>query len=148
MPEQRIDITEAGFADIAAIHALIPEFTPEPDSFFAGRCNGRRYLALKATRANQPAGYSVYYDRYRDGSLYCWMAAVIPDCRRLGVYSALAAEAEHWARHNGFTAMRIKTRNNRREMLRWLVNNGYDFLAIDPREPIADSRIHLLKSLR
>ena len=137
----------ASFEEIAAIHNRIPEFTPETPAFFAGRCENRKTLALAAFLNGEPAGYAVCYDRYEDGSLYCWMAGVLPDFRKNGVYSALAAAREAWAIENGFTALTIKTRNNRREMLRWLVNNNFDFIKVDKHDPLADSRIYLVKEL-
>lgn len=140
-------IKKADFSELAALHNRIPEFAPETAGFFAARCAETPYLALIATMNGQPAGYSLSYDRYHDGSLYCWMAGILPDFRKKGIYSALADYRENWAQDQGFTALRIKTRNNRREMLHWLVKNGFLFTKVDKREPMSDSRIELTKHL-
>lgn len=144
----KLIITSASFEDIAAAHQKIPEFGEIlPSVHFEERCQNSPFLALTAFYSDQSAGYSVAYDRYKDGSFYIWMVGVTPEYRQKGIYSALAQETAKWAKDNGFNALRIKTRNNRREMLHWLIKNGFDVMAVDKRQPIADSRIELIKAL-
>lgn len=137
---------------IARIHAGIPEFAPADGLFadalhFETRCAGLPALAVAAYDGENPAGYLVAYDRYRDGSLYCWMTGVLPPYRRAGALAALMAALEDHARARGHNAIRIKTRNDKTAMLRWLVANGYMFTAIEPRSPPGDTRLHLRKEI-
>lgn len=150
--KKSFEIKEEDWKTIAAIHARIPEFAAADGSFsdaahFEGRCAGQDYFAVAAFDGGQAAGYLIAYDRYEDGSLYCWMAGVVPAYRRSGALRALMAALEDHARARGHTAIRIKTRNDKTAMLRWLVANGYMFTAIDTRAPLADSRLHLRKEI-
>ena len=140
----------APWDEIAAIHAAIPDFGDAPDAaHFAARCAGRDSLALAAHDADGAAtGYLVAYDRYGDGSFYCWMAGVVPAARRGGVLTALMAALEDTARARGYGAIRIKTRERWAAMRRWLAAHDYTITAVDKRVPLADSRVHLIKILR
>jgi len=140
-------IEECDFETIAALHAQIPEFQPATAEFFAARCAGQNYIALQARLQGEAAGYLVAYDRYRDGSFYCWMTGVSPQYRSCGVFSALAGALEDYARDEGYRALRLKTRNSRREMLHWLVKNDYQALALTVKEPISETRIEFIKFL-
>ena len=137
----------ADFKEISEIHCQIPEFGHENADFFSKRCNDKAFLALKCKVDGNPAGYAVSYDRYDDNSLYIWMVASLPAYRKRGVFSALARETEAWAKKNGYNALKIKTRNNRREMLHWLVKNDFQFMEVDIRDPVHENRIQLIKSL-
>ena len=75
------------------------------------------------------------------------MAGVDPEYRRLGILTELMKYQENWAKQKGFITLRIKTRNNRREMLSFLVKNNFNFLNVEKREKVQDNRINLEKSL-
>ncbi|MBU0859784.1 MAG: GNAT family N-acetyltransferase, partial [Alphaproteobacteria bacterium] len=96
---------------------------------------------------NEPAGYIVAYDRYKDGSFYCWMAGTVPAQRGGGVLTALMTMLEDRARARGYTALRIRTRNRWTTMLRWLIGHSYAITAVDKRASLADSRVDLIKYL-
>lgn len=142
------EIKDVGWDIPAALHARIPEFgnDPGPDHYRT-RCAGHDSVALAAYEGSQAAGYVVAYDRYKDGSIYCWMAGVLPAYRGAGALTALMAALEARARAAGYRDLRIKTRNDKTAMLRWLVANGYMFTAIDVRAPETDTRLHLRKTL-
>lgn len=142
-----INIRPASFAEIARAHQNIPEFENMPESHFAERCANNEHLAITAHINGDMAGYALCYDRYNDGSLYIWMVGVDPAFRRAGIYTALHTYIETSAKDRSYRSLRIKTRNNRREMLGWLVKNNYSFMAVDKKEDPADNRIHLFKSL-
>ena len=146
------EIKDKNWDDLAQIHAQIPEFasangTHSDAAYFKNRCAGYDVFAVAAYDGEAPAGYLIAYDRYNDGSLYCWMAGVLPAYRRAGALSALMAALEVYARTHGHSAISIKTRNDKTAMLRWLVANGYMFTAIDVRTPPADTRLHLRKEI-
>jgi GNAT superfamily N-acetyltransferase len=137
---------------VAQIHALIPDFGDHPDpDHFRARCAGHDFIMLAAWRrvgsADIPAGYVVAYDRYEDGSFYCWMAGTVPTQRGGGVLTALMTMLEDRARARGYTTLRIRTRNRWTAMLRWLIGHSYAITAVDKRAPLADSRVDLIKHL-
>ena len=143
----RLVIESVDFETLTSAHNLVPEFEPVPAAYFSQRCENTSHLKIIAKIGSSAAGYMVSYDRYQDGSLYCWMAGVVPEFRCKGIYSAMAVKRLQWAKSNSYKTLRIKTRNNRREMLSWLIKNGFQFTEVDKREPLSDSRIHLLKEL-
>lgn len=150
--KKSFEIKAEGWNGLAGIHARIPEFAAADGTFsdaahFKGRCDGQDCFAVAAWDGAAAAGYLIAYDRYKDGSLYCWMAGVVPAYRRSGVLRALMTALEDYARARGHTAIRIKTRNDKTAMLRWLVANGYMFTAIDARAPLSDTRLHLRKEI-
>lgn len=141
-------IKDEDWEKIAQIHAMIPEFGNDPGAdHYRERCAGHDFIAMAAYAGNEAAGYVVAYDRYGDGSFYCWMAGVVPAHRKGGALTALMRDLEDRARRAGYTAIRIKTRNDKTAMLRWLVANGYMFTAIDVRAPLSGTRLHLQKTI-
>ena len=151
-PKISFKIKDKDWDALAQIHAQIPEFmsangTYSEAAHFEKRCAGQEAFAVAAYDGEHPAGYLIAYDRYNDGSLYCWMAGVLPAYRRAGALSALMTALEDYARARGHNAIRIKTRNDKTAMLRWLVANGYMFTGIDTRAPLSDSRLHLRKEI-
>ena len=132
----------------AIIHALIPDFGDRLDAaHFESRMTGADPLYLAAFIGNTPAGYLTAYDRYRDGSYYCWMAGTVPAQRGRGVLTALMAKLEEEARKRDYGSIRIKTRYKWQAMRRWLDSHDYVITKVDNRTPIEDSRIHLIKTL-
>ncbi|MGM5487790.1 MAG: N-acetyltransferase family protein [Nanobdellota archaeon] len=140
-----MEIVEASIEEVVQANARIPEFGPYDAAYFEDRCADA--LALVAYVDGQPAGYIVSYDRFQDGSLYCWMAGVDPDFRRQGVLSGLMDYQYAWAREQGYTKIRIKTRNTRRKMLSFLVSSGYLFTAVEGYDRVEENRILLEKDL-
>ena len=69
-------IVKEDLIDVAVkVNATIVEFDePYSREYFEERCKGKEKLILVAHVGNQPAGYTVSYDRNNDGSFYCWMA--------------------------------------------------------------------------
>lgn len=145
-----MDIREVPLADIIKMHERIPEFAtqfPYTIETFRERTEGKKVLAIIAFIDGEAAGYVVGYDRDGDGSFYCWMAGVDPNHRRKGILSALMDYQREWAKKQGFKVLKIKTRNNRREMLGFLVKSGFHFMEVTPHDHINDHRIHLQSDL-
>jgi len=133
--------------DVAVkINATIVEFDkPYDRPYFEERYKGKKNLILVAYVDNQPAGYMVSYDRNNNDSFYCWMAGVDPNFRRLGLLKELMEYLNNWAKANGYKKIIIKTRNNRREMLSFLVKAGFNFTEIQAQPLVEDNRILLEK---
>ena len=115
--------------------------------YFENRYKDKEKLIIVAYIDNQPAGYIVGYDKYSDGSFYCWMAGVNPEYRKKGVLKALMDYLDNWARQKGYKKIKIKTRNTQREMLSYLVKYNFLFTEIDKRPVAKDNRVLLEKEL-
>ena len=71
----------------------------------------------------------------------------MPEFRRKGVFSALMSEFTKVAKGKGYSTMKIITRNNRREMLAYLVKEGWCFIEMIPKETVEDGRMLLMKKI-
>lgn len=110
---------------------------------FERRYQDKDKLIIVAYYENIPIGYIIGYDRDNDGSFYCWMAGVDNNYRRLGALTSLMNYQMDWAKKKGYNKLKIRTRNNRREMLSFLVKNGFNFVSVENREDITENRINL-----
>jgi len=143
-----ITIKETNLAHAVEIHFQIPEFTEITDKFvFEERLKGKKSLCLLGLVGKREAAYLMAYDRYGDGSFYCWLAGVIPEFRRLGIFTHLMDYLENWARKEGYQKITIKTRNQRRETLSYLTKNGYNFIHVQPKGRVEENRILAEKNL-
>ena len=131
------------------VHSHIPEFveTKSDKIYFEDRYKGKKKIILCAYQEEIPVGYLIAYDKYEDGSFYCWMAGVIPKYRKNGALTALMEHLFQHAKENGYTKIKIRTRNNRRKMLHFLVKNGFDFTKVERKERRQENRINLEKDV-
>ncbi len=131
-----------------SVHLGIEEFNDSHDiGFFEERLQGKSHIVFVSYVDNEPAGYLIAYDRYEDGSIYCWMTGVCKKFRKKGALTALMNELERWSKENGFYTIKIKTRNKRREMLAFLIKHKYSFTDVQEKESIEENRILLKKKL-
>ncbi len=142
-----ISIKEVRIEEALKVHEKIPEFRICKKDFFEKRYSGKNKLVIVAYMNKKPAGYAVAYDKYKDGSLYCAMAAVVPEFRRKGIYTKMMEYRAKWARKNGYSKLSIRTRNKRREELAYLINNGFNFTSIKKGKDITESCIFLEKDI-
>ena len=154
--DQPLQILPGRWGEIFSIHKRIPEFegdarknSPESFAFKVGNTN---HQVVRALVGGADAGYMVSYDRAvdetgkSDGSIYCWMAGVIPEFRQKhGVLKAMMQNLEQWARTNGYTSILIKTKNDRREMLTYLITRGFEIIILDTQEDAAGQYRHVEK---
>lgn len=143
-----IEIKEVDINEAIEVHKSVLEFNetePNPE-YFENRYKNKDKLIIVAYYNNIPIGYVIGYDKYEDEeSFYCWMAGVNNNYRRLGALKALMNYQIKWARNKGYKKLKIKTRNNRREMLSFLVKADFYFTSVEPKERIQDYRINLEK---
>lgn len=139
-------VKEAPVEEAVLVNATIPEFEPYTKDYFEQRYKDKDKLVLVAYIDENAAGYIIAYDRFQDGSLYCWMAGVNPRFRRKGILRALMDYQDTWAKGKGYDKIRIKTRNNRRQMLAYLVKTGFFFTEVIQYPDIKDNRILLKKT--
>ncbi len=116
-------------------------------AYFENRYKDKEKLLLIAEQETINVGFIVAYDRDDDRSLYCWMAGVIPQYRSQGAFGLLMKFMDKWAKEKGYNKIKIKTHNNFRQMLMYLVKNGFNFTLIEPAENILDYSIHVEKEL-
>lgn len=143
-----IEIKTGSIEDVVALSKLIPEFhNPHKEEEYRKRLEERQHLILLAYVAGKPVGFKVGYDKENDGSFYSWMGGVLPAYREKQIAKHLAQAQEKWARENGFTTIRFKTRNRHRAMLVFVLKNGFHITALEQRETLAEYRILLEKKV-
>ncbi len=149
--ENKIVVKEVPIEEAVKINATIVEFkdpdAPYQKKYFEDRYKGKDHLIIVAFVSNQPAGYIVGYDEFGDGSFYCWMAGVNPRFRKMGLLKALMEYQDSWAKKKGYRKIKLKTRNNRREMLSYLIKHGFQIIDFEPRDDIGENRILFEKQL-
>ena len=144
----KIKIKEVSIEEVIMVNATIAEFgSPYQKDHFEERYKDREKLIIVAYIDDKLAGYIVGYDKFNDGSFYCWMVGVNPNFRSKGVLKTLMDYEDKWAKEKGYNKIKIKTRNNRREMLSYLVKYGFLFTEVMQRPNIKDNRILLEKEL-
>lgn len=121
-------------------------FTKE---YLEKRYKGKDPLIIAAyiDGGKQPVGYLIGYDRFKDGSFYCWLSGVWGAHRKRRIFHALMLFAQRWARKKNYTSIRVKTRNKRRNILHYLVKSDYYFLEVTPGTDPAENRILLEKRI-
>ncbi|MBU4245877.1 MAG: GNAT family N-acetyltransferase [Nanoarchaeota archaeon] len=141
--KNKILVKEVPIEEAVKVNLTIPEFDERSrtEEYFADRYKGKENLIIAAYFENKPAGYLVGYDRFKDGSFYCWMAGVALQFREKGILAALMDYLESWAKARGYKKIRIKTRNNRREMLTYLVKYGFYFTEVEKYPNAKENRI-------
>lgn len=146
--QKEIIIKQAPIEDVVLVNSTIVEFDmPFGKEYFEERYEAKENLITVAYITNKPVGYIVWYQRDNDKSFYCWMAGVNSDYRRLGILKKLMDYGFEWAKEKGYRKIKIKTRNNRREMLAYLVSYGFLFTNIVQYPKIGDNRVELEKAI-
>lgn len=147
-----ITVIEAGIDEVLRVNKNITEFTDDVDlnrEYFEKRYEDKEHVVIVAYVNDIPIGYIVGYDECNDGkSFYVWMAAVDANYRRQGALTQLMEYQNNWAKSHGYTKLKIKTRNTCREMLSFLVKNGFNFEKIEKQENIIENRIYLEKIIQ
>ncbi len=145
-----VTIAIASVEDVLPIIQSLEEFRgaePHLPETYLQTIGGKNHLILLASYEGMAAGFLIAYDRDSDGSLYCWRVGVLPKFRRKGILKATMEFTEHWAKEHGYGMLKLVTRNSRREMLAFLVNDGFLFTEIIPKETLEDYRIRAQKAL-
>lgn len=144
-----LTIKPVSIEDAYQIHLQIPEFKDRVplEKFQAQLATTSDQHIVIAYLSEKPIGYMVSYDRFKDGSIYCWMTGVTPEARGQGALKVMIADLIEWAKAKNFQELKIKTRNARREMLNFLVKNDFNFLEVEQRKLLKNHRILLNKIL-
>ena len=147
--KNNIIVKEVSIEEAVKVNRNVIEFDGKDTKAedFERRYQDKDKLIIVAYYENVPIGYIIGYDRDNDGSFYCWMAGVDNNYRRLGALTSLMNYQMDWAKKKGYNKLKIRTRNNRREMLSFLVKNGFNFVSVEQRDDITENRINLEHSL-
>lgn len=140
-------IRQASIAEAAAVLTQIEEFAePADEAGLQSRMQGHLSLILIAEIEGQPVGIKIGY-ALSETCFYSWLGGVTAGVRGHGVAQALLLAQEAWMREQGFTEVRVKSRNRFAAMLRLLLRNGYQVEHLEKKEGLADYRLHFLKEL-
>jgi ribosomal protein S18 acetylase RimI-like enzyme len=135
---------------IEVIHPMthkIEEFiSPYPIEEYQKRLSGVPYLALAAYDEDKIIGFKIGY-QLSTNTFYSWMGAVLKDYRGQQVAKQLAKYQESWAKENGYSKIRFKTRNKLRSMLLFAIKNDFNIVGVEPREDLNEYRIVMEKDL-
>ncbi len=145
-----IEVKEMPIEEAIKVNKKISEFNDNIDmgkEYFENRYKGREKLIIVAYYNEVPAGYIVGYDMEEDSSFYCWMAGVDNEYRRLGILTRLMDYQINWIKDRGYKTLKIKTRNNRREMLSFLIKKDFYFTEVENMDDIKENRIYLQKDI-
>lgn len=144
MPE--IIIKENNIKDAAKVLSTITEFE---DNFSEERISeelsGKKSLVVVSYVDHNPAGCVIGFDRFGKDAFYCWLVAVDSKFRGLGLLPLMMTYQENWARNNHFKKIMIKTRNDSRIMLGYLMKDNFD--VIDVHSPKSDGKGIITKYL-
>ena len=147
--ENNIEIKETNIDEVLKVNKNVIEFSDDVNlnkEYFENRYQNKEHVKIVAYLNDIPIGYIVGYDKFNDGeSFYVWMAGVDYKYRRKGALTKLMQYQFDWAKRQGYSKLKIKTRNARREMLSFLVKNGFNFTEVEKKENIIENRINLEK---
>ena len=144
MRHKQMKVKESTLEEAFSVHKQIPEFAPSPPFTlreFEDETGNKKCLILVSFLDNKPAGYSISYDKFGDGSLYHWMAGVIPEFRDKGLYKKMESYLENWAQKSGFQSIKVKTWNRRIEMRVALAKSGYNIVELQEKPDVLDNRL-------
>lgn len=132
-----IVIKEVNLEEALKVFKKIKEWD-RPEAGTVEYCNKKignlKHIILAAYADNENVGYLIGYDK--DNSFYCWVAAVDENYRRMGILTRMMNIFEDYARQSGYSKVTLKTLNNKREMLSYLVKNNWNFTDIIKNEKV------------
>ena len=130
--ENNIEIKETAIDEVLKVNKNVIEFSDDVNlnkEYFENRYQNKEHVKIVAYLNDSPIGYIVGYDKFNDGeSFYVWMAGVDYKYRRKGALTKLMQYQIDWAKRQGYSKLKDKTRNARREMLSFLVKMNLTLL--------------------
>lgn len=128
---KEITIKEVTLKEALEVFSKIPEWDrPEAGTveYCEKRTKDKENIVLAAYAEDKIVGYLIGYEK--DNSFYCWVAAVIKEYRRRKILTKMMEMFENRAQSLGYNQVTIKTLNNKREMLSYLIKNNWNFTEI------------------
>jgi len=142
-----MEIKETKIEEILKVQN-IPEFTEmaSDTAELEARYAGLPHCILVAYEDDLPIGYLVGYE-VDVKTAYCWLAGVNKSYRKRGALTGLMSAFEDWMRFRGYSLLTIKTRNNLRDMRRFLAKAGFNITKVEVMANAEDNRIYLEKKI-
>lgn len=132
-----IVIKEVNLEEALKVFPKIKEWD-RPEAGTVEYCNKRignlKHIILAAYADNENIGYLIGYEK--NDSFYCWVAAVDEKYRRRGILTQMMSIFENYAKKLGYGKVALKTLNNKKEMLSYLVKNNWNFTDIIKNENV------------
>lgn len=141
-------IKETNLEEALKIFPKIVEFDRK-EAGKADYCNNRLKnldnIILASYVENIIVGYLIGHEK--EGNFYCWVVGVDPNYRRKGIFTAMMKKFEEYAKKQGYKKVTLKTLNNKREMLNYMVKNNWNFIKIYPKDNVRENEILLEKEI-
>lgn len=144
---EKLIIKTGSIEEAIVLHGQIPEFEEGYISEKLPEIDSESILVIIASHDGENVGFSICYDKYKDGSLYIWVDGVLPKYRKFGVYKKVDEYRSEVAKSKGYKSFRIKTQNKRREMLSFLIKQGWEIITFEPAKETSESKIEFTKSI-
>jgi GNAT superfamily N-acetyltransferase len=113
------------------------EWLPEE---FQKKIAGRQIFGLVALVADEPIGFKLGY-RVDDKVFYSWLGGVKSSYRRLGLATELLKEQHKRCLEKGFSLIRMKSKNQFREMIVLALRHGFDITGLDGEKIILEKKL-------
>lgn len=134
--------------DLLVIENQIPEFaTPRKGEEVVDKLRDKQHLLLVAYAQGMPVGYKLGYE-LPNNEFYSWLGAVIPEYRGKGTAKQLLVMQETWCKAQGYSAIRVKSRNLFKNMLLMLISRDYQIVKCEQINGSLDCKIHFYKQLQ
>lgn len=124
-------IKEVSLEEALKVHPKIEEWDrPEAGTveYCSKKIGSSPNLILGAYVDGEIIGYLIAYEK--KASFYCWIAAVDKRYRKMGILTEMMNLFEERAKKIGYHKVTLKTLNNKREMLSYLIKNNWNFVNI------------------
>lgn len=139
---------EGTLAECVEVVEQINEFAQkETVETLSQRLEGKRFLIQVAQEEERILGFKIGYE-LDNQTFYSWFGGVSPLARNKGVAQKLLDIQEEWVAEQGYSKLKVKSRNQFPAMLRLLLRNGYMIEKLEEKEPLIESRIHFLKQFK
>ncbi|MDE6284778.1 MAG: GNAT family N-acetyltransferase [Bacilli bacterium] len=143
-----VKIEEVSLEEALKVHPKIDEWD-RPEAGTVEYCSNRigksKSIILGAYVNNEIIGYLIAYENVT--SFYCWLAAVDKRYRRMGILTEMMNIFESRAKELGYNKVTLKTLNNKREILSYLIKNNWNFSNIIENDNIILNEIVVEKEL-
>ena len=140
-------VREGTLEECVTVVEQIDEFRhKESVESLSSRLQGKKQLVLVAEEQGQLLGFKIGY-QLDERTFYSWFGGVSPLARNKGVAQLQLDVQEQWVRDQGYTQLKVKSRNQFSAMLRLLLRNGYMIENFEEKEDIKENRLHFVKSM-
>ncbi|PCK32803.1 GNAT family N-acetyltransferase [Pseudoalteromonas piscicida] len=144
----KLEFKTGSVDDLLTIENQIPEFvTPRKREEVEDKLRDKQHLLLMAYAQGKPVGYKLGHE-LPNNEFYSWLGAVIPEYRGKGIAKQLLVMQETWCQTQGYSAIRVKSRNRFKNMLLMLISRDYQIVKCEKIDGSLDYKIHFYKQLQ